>query len=89
MTKQDLARKVAEELDLSYKDAHACVRAVFDALRDGLSQEREVKISSFGKFTVFTRNARRIPDVSNGQMRKVDAHPQISFRASPNLKLAL
>jgi len=86
MTKSDVARMVAQELDCPISMANAAVDAVFRVLTLGLVKEKGVRIPSFGSFSIFTRKARKIRDVQSGAVRRLRPTPQVAFSASSRLK---
>ena len=58
MNKTELINAVAEQADLSKKDAEAAITAVVDAITQALTQGEKVQLVGFGSFEVKTRAAR-------------------------------
>jgi len=86
MTKSDVARRVAQELDCPISEANAAIEAVFSVLTHGLVKEHGVRIPSFGSFSLYTRKARKIRDIQSGVLRTLRPLPQVTFSASSKLK---
>ena len=69
MNKTDLINAVAEQADLSKKDASNAVDAVFDAITGSLKKSEKVQLIGFGNFEVRERSARK------GRMCSRDSSP--------------
>ena len=85
-TKKDLADKVAEELNISKKDAAQAVTVVFDEIIETLASNGEVSISGFGKFTVSERPARSGINPFNKEAIEIAASKSPKFKASKSFK---
>ena len=85
-TKKDLADKVAEELNISKKDAAQAVTVVFDEIIETLASNGEVSISGFGKFTVSERPARSGINPFNKEPIDIAASKSPKFKASKSFK---
>ena len=59
VTRRDLTEAVCDEMGLGYGDAAELVNGFIEAIAERLSAGEEVKISSFGSFTVREKGARR------------------------------
>ncbi|MBW7920825.1 MAG: integration host factor subunit alpha [Rubellimicrobium sp.] len=86
MTRMDLAEAVHAALGLSRNDSAALVESVLQHISDTLVHGEQVKISSFGTFSVRDKSARVGRNPKTGQ--EVPIHPRrvLSFRASHLLK---
>lgn len=58
MTKKDIVRTIAEELDLPQKEAKDLVQKTFDVLVDTLVREGRIELRNFGVFQIKQREAR-------------------------------
>lgn len=58
MTKKDIVRTIAEELDLPQKEARDLVQKTFDVLVDTLVREGRIELRNFGVFQIKQREAR-------------------------------
>jgi nucleoid DNA-binding protein len=64
LTEADLSQTLTGALTLPPERADACIRAIFEAIRDGLAADGQVRLHGFGKF--FTR-ARRATAATPGR----------------------
>ena len=58
MNKTELIAAVAEEAEMTKKDAEKAVKAVIDVISDALVQGDKVQLIGFGTFEVRERGAR-------------------------------
>ena len=58
VTRRDLTEAVCDEMGLVHRDAAELVDGFFEAIAERLSAGEEVKISSFGSFTVREKGLR-------------------------------
>ena len=58
MTKAELVAVVAQNANLTKKDAEVCVNAVFGAITDELKKGEKVQIVGFGSFSTTERAER-------------------------------
>lgn len=59
MNKTDLINAVAEQADLTKKEAGSAVDAVFESIQQSLSKGEKVQLIGFGNFEVRERAARK------------------------------
>ena len=59
MNKTDLINAVAEQADLTKKEAGSAVDAVFESIQNSLSKGEKVQLIGFGNFEVRERAARK------------------------------
>ena len=59
MTKKDIVRKIAEQLDLTQLQTKEVVQLTFDAIIDTLVSEGRIELRNFGVFEVRQREARK------------------------------
>ena len=85
-SKKDIAAAVAEQMEMSRKDAETAVNAVFEAISETLSDGGEVTISGFGKFSFTERAARRGINPHTGEQIDIPASRSLKFKASKTLK---
>ena len=86
LTRMDLAEAVHEELGLSRNDSAELVEAVLGHISDALVAGEQVKISSFGTFSVRDKAARIGRNPKTGE--EVPIHPRrvLTFRSSHLMK---
>lgn len=89
MRKQDLARAVAAEANLTEAQATAALNAVFNAIQSALSDGDEVTISGFGSFRVVERAAREGRNPQTGATMQIAARKSPTFRPGTQLKRAV
>lgn len=86
MTKTDLVNVVAEEAQLSKKDADAAVNAVVAAITDALKAGDKVQLIGFGTFEVKAVAEREGRNPKTGETIKIAASKKPAFTASKVLK---
>ncbi|MBP97726.1 DNA-binding protein HU [Candidatus Poribacteria bacterium] len=86
LTKQDIVNAVAEQAELSRKDAGSALDAVCDAITEALASGDSVGIVGFGTFEVKQRQARTGRNPKTGAELQIPAKNVPSFRAGKKLK---
>ncbi|MFC5713477.1 HU family DNA-binding protein [Thalassorhabdus alkalitolerans] len=86
MNKTDLINAVAEQADLSKKDASKAVDAVFDSITDTLKQGDKVQLVGFGSFEVRERASRKGRNPQTGEEIEIPATKNPAFRPGKQLK---
>lgn len=86
MTKTDLVNVVAEEAQLSKKQADAAVNAVVAAITDALKAGDKVQLLGFGTFEVKAVAEREGRNPKTGETIKIAASKKPAFTASKVLK---
>lgn len=89
MNKNDLIAAVAEEASLSKTDAGKAVDAFVSAVTDALKSGDEVRLVSFGTFSVANRAATEGRNPRTGDTIKIPASKQPKFKAGKGLKDAV
>ena len=89
MNKTDLINAVAEQADLSKKDASNAVDAVFDAITCSLKKSEKVQLIGFGNFEVRERSARKGRNPQTGEQIDIPASKVPAFKAGKALKDAV
>ena len=86
LTRMDLSEAVFREVGLSRNESAELVEAVLQHMSDSLVTGEQVKISSFGTFSVREKAARVGRNPKTGE--EVPIHPRrvLSFRASHLMK---
>ena len=86
LTRMDLAEAVHEEVGLSRNDSAELVETVLGHISDALVAGEQVKISSFGTFSVRDKAARTGRNPKTGE--EVPIHPRrvLTFRSSHLMK---
>ena len=86
MNKTELIAAVAEEAEMTKKDAEKAVKAVIDVISDALVQGDKVQLIGFGTFEVRERGSRVGHNPSTQKEIKIPASKAPAFRVSKQLK---
>lgn len=89
MNKTDLIYKVAEQAELTKKDATQVVDAVFDTILNALKAGDSVQLLGFGSFEVRERAARTGRNPQTGEEIEIAASKVPAFKAGKQLKEAV
>lgn len=86
MTKNELARELAEELELPRKQVLELIETLFDKITGVLKSGDKVQLAPFGLFRVRDRAARVARNPMTGEPVKVPAKRVLKFTPSKALK---
>ena len=86
MNKQELISAVAENANLSKKDAEAALAAFVGAVETALKNGEKVQLVGFGSFEVRERAARTGRNPQTGAEMKIAAAKVPTFKAGKALK---
>lgn len=86
MNKTELIAKVAEQADLSKKDATQAVDAVFEVIAEALQGGDKVQVVGFGNFEVRERSARKGRNPQTGEEIEIAAGKIPAFKPGKALK---
>ncbi len=86
MTKTELINAVAEQSELSKKDADKAVNAVFEAISATLASGEKVQIVGFGSFEVKSRSQRVGRNPRTKEEIVIPASKLPVFKAGKSLK---
>ena len=89
MNKTELIAAIAENADLTKKDAEAALKAFIDVVGKSLKKGDKVQIVGFGTFEVAKRAAREGRNPQTGETMKIKASKSPKFKAGKALKDAL
>lgn len=89
MTKKELAEAVANEVDLSKKDAAAAVDAVLSSITKTLKKGQKVSLVGFGTFEVRNRKARTGINPKTKEPIRISASKAPAFKAGKAFKEAI
>lgn len=89
MTKDTLARKVAQEVGVTRKDAVACIESILANIAESCGNGEKVSLAGFGTFSVKTKREciRRNPQT--GDAVYVPESIDMKLSTSPKLKAIL
>ncbi len=86
MNKTDLIKNVAENAELTKKDAEKAIKAVFEEISQALAEGDKVQIIGFGTFEVRQRKAREGRNPRNNEPIQIEASKTPAFKAGKQLK---
>ena len=89
MNKTELVAAVAEQADISKKDAEKVLKAFVDVVGDELSKGEKIQLAGFGTFEVSERAAREGRNPQTGKTMKIEACKAPKFKAGKALKDAV
>ena len=86
MNKTELVAAMAEQTNLSKKDAEAALKAFVDVVSEELKKGEKVQLVGFGTFEVSERAAREGRNPQTGETMEIKASKTPKFRAGKALK---
>lgn len=89
MTKNELARELAEELELPRRQMVEIIEALLEKITDVLKSGDKIQLTPFGQFKVRDRAARIARNPKTGEPIKVPAKRVLKFIAGRVLKEAV
>ncbi|WP_122644190.1 HU family DNA-binding protein [Luxibacter massiliensis] len=89
MNKTELVAAIAEEAEISKKDAEKALKAFTDVVANQLKKGDKVQLVGFGTFEVSERAAREGRNPQTGKTMKIEACRAPKFKAGKALKDAV
>ena len=89
MNKTELVAAVAEQADISKKDAEKVFKAFVDVVTEEMKKGEKVQLVGFGTFEVSERAAREGRNPQTGKTMKIEACKAPKFKAGKALKDAV
>ena len=86
MNKTELVAAMAEQTNLSKKDAEAALKAFIDVVSEELKKGEKVQLVGFGTFEVSERAAREGRNPQTGATMEIKASKTPKFKAGKALK---
>ena len=86
MNKTELIAAMAEQTQLSKKDAEAALKAFIDVVSEELKKGEKVQLVGFGTFEVSERAAREGRNPATGETMTIAASKSPKFKAGKALK---
>ena len=86
MNKTELVAAMAEQTNLSKKDAAAALKAFIDVVSEELKKGEKVQLVGFGTFEVSERAAREGRNPQTGETMEIKASKTPKFKAGKALK---
>jgi len=89
MTKYELARVIANKLDITIVKAEVMLKAFFDTITESLKNGERVELRGFGNFSFRETKAHTRVMPLTGKVHHLPAKRTPKFKASPKLKAAI
>ena len=89
MNKTELIAAIAEQAEISKKDAEKALKAFVDVVTEQLKEGEKVQLVGFGTFEVSERAAREGRNPQTGRTMKIAACKGPKFKAGKALKDAV
>ena len=89
MNKTELVAAIAEQAEISKKDAEKALKAFTDVVAEELKKGEKIQLVGFGTFEVSTRAAREGRNPQTGETMKIAASKAPKFKAGKALKDAV
>ena len=89
MNKAELITAVAENADMTKKDAEKVIKAFIDVVTEELKKGEKVQVVGFGTFEVSNRAAREGRNPQTGKTMNIEACKAPKFKAGKALKDAV
>lgn len=86
MTKADLVEQVANEAEMTKKDAEQLVEIIFDSIIGALNKGEKIELRGFGSFRVRERDARKGRNPKTGTAVNIPAKRVAYFKPGKELK---
>ena len=86
MNKTELVAAIAEQANISKKDAEAALKAFTDTVAAELKKGEKIQLVGFGTFEVSERAAREGRNPQSGKPMKIAASKAPKFKAGKALK---
>ena len=89
MNKTELVKAVAEQAELTQKDAAKAVDALIETISETLAKEEKIQLIGFGTFEVRERSARKGRNPQTGEEIDIAASKVPAFKPGKELKEAV
>ncbi len=86
ITRADVAETIYEEIGLSRKDSNDILDMILDEIVNELSNGNDVKLSSFGTFSLRDKKARAGRNPKTGVEAVITSRRVISFKPSQTMR---
>ena len=86
VTRADVADKIYEEVGLSRKDSNEILDMIVDEIINALASGNDVKLSSFGTFSLRDKKARSGRNPKTGVAAEICPRRVISFKPSQTMR---
>lgn len=85
MTKKDMAKAIAEDLNITAQLTKVVIQRTFAAIIETLETEGRIELRNFGVFEVRNRKPRKARNPRTGEGVEVPSRRGVSFKASKEM----
>lgn len=82
----ELAAALVEKYGVGKREAQQFISALVDVIREGIAQDRQVKVKGLGTFKVVEVGARESVNVNTGERVTIDSHSKLTFTPDAAMK---
>ena len=86
LTLQDFSDYIVQHEGVEKSTADTFVRAFFDAVEEGLLEDKFVKIKGFGTFKLVSVSERESVNINTGERFQISGHTKVSFTPDNAMK---
>jgi hypothetical protein len=86
INKKDLAKKLSQKTLFSIKESSQIIEQLFEIITNELSNDNEIFIVNFGKFTLYKQKPRPVRNPKTMQEMILDEFYSIKFKPSVSIK---
>ncbi len=86
MTKKDIVKTIAEQIELPQLRTKELVQKTFDALIEALVREGRIELRNFGVFQIKKRDARMARNPRTGERVPVQAKRVVTFKPGKEME---
>lgn len=85
MTKKEIVQAIADNANLTKKDAAAALDAFVGIWADAMKADDKIQLLGFGTFKVVEKKATTVRNPRTGEKLEVPAKKVIKFKAAPSV----
>ncbi len=86
ITRKDLANAIHEKMGFSLRSAEDIVNELFAQLKEGLIDDRTIKLIHFGTLSIRKKSPRMGRNPRTGEAMEITKRGMVSFRPSKSLR---
>jgi len=86
VTKKDIVKSIAEELNLPQVEVKKVVQMTFDAIVETLAKKGRIELRNFGVFEVKARKPRKARNPRSGEVVFVPAKNAVTFKPGKEME---
>lgn len=89
MLKRDLIDQLSEKRGLTKSESKDVIEDIFELIRKGLKNDRQVKLTGFGTLELANRKGRVAKNPQTGKDMAIEPGVRVRFKVSKKLKESL